>query len=36
VAEIYAAKKDFGSAAKLLEKINLENTSRQVTVDEKV
>jgi COP9 signalosome complex subunit 4 len=35
VAEIHAAKKDFDRAAKILEKINLENAHRNVEVDEK-
>jgi COP9 signalosome complex subunit 4 len=35
VAEIYSAKGDNEKAARTLEKINLENTSREVTADEK-
>ena len=35
VAEVYAAKKDYEKAARTLERINLENAHRQVTVDEK-
>ena len=35
VAEVYAAKKDYGRAAKMLEKINLENAHRNVEADEK-
>lgn len=36
MAEIFAAKKDYGSAAKLLEKIPLDNTNRYILEDEKV
>jgi tetratricopeptide (TPR) repeat protein len=36
VAEIHAAKKDYDKAAKILEKINLENAHRNVDADEKV
>mmetsp|Transcript_2733 Transcript_2733/g.2586 ORF Transcript_2733/g.2586 Transcript_2733/m.2586 type:complete len:148 (+) Transcript_2733:193-636(+) len=36
VAEIFAAKKEFDKAARLLEKINLENTNRNILEDEKV
>jgi hypothetical protein len=32
---VHAAKKDFDKAAKILEKINLENAHRQVDNDEK-
>lgn len=35
VASIYLAKSNNEQAAKILEKINLENTSRQVSADEK-
>jgi hypothetical protein len=36
VSEIYAAKKDYNNAARLLEKITLENANRDVQPDEKV
>ncbi len=35
VAEIHAAKKDYDRAAKVLEKINLDNSHRTIDADEK-
>ncbi len=35
MAQIHAAKKDYDKAAKILEKINLENAHRNVDSDEK-
>ena len=35
MAEIYAAKKDFDKAARILEKVNLENPNREIFPDEK-
>lgn len=36
MSEIHSAKKDYSSAAKLLEKINIESGNRQVAPDDKV